>query len=127
MATRSIPLPTEDAKSDSGITWPPEEKLELLWFEKSPPPEDVANNFRIVPLDEVGARPGMAEPESAELSSRAESDEAPAGERIEQFTSIDDVEDDILIGRRAPAEAASPRPEDQFEPVIAIQTAAAHP
>jgi len=63
VATRSIPPPNTDGDTDSGITWPPVEKLELVWFEKSPPPEDVAENFHLVPLNDVSARPGLsAEP-----------------------------------------------------------------
>ena len=35
VATRSLPAPNTDGETDSGITWPPVEKLELVWFEKS--------------------------------------------------------------------------------------------
>jgi hypothetical protein len=82
VATRSLPAPNTDGETDSGITWPPVEKLELVWFEKSPPPEGVAENFHLVPLNEIGARPGVvAEPPESVGPAKA-----PETEPLESWT-----------------------------------------
>jgi hypothetical protein len=119
VATRSIPIPRTE--SESGITWPPEEKLELLWFEKSAPPEDVAENFRIVPLDEIGAHPGTpVEPTTEEPEP---GDTTPA-EPMASLHTIDEVARFSPVQRREPVQAArAPQAQDEFEPVIAIQRA----
>ncbi|HMJ83658.1 MAG TPA: hypothetical protein VK504_10850, partial [Vicinamibacterales bacterium] len=82
MATRSLPAPNTDGETDSGITWPPVEKLELVWFEKSPPPEEVVENFRIVPLNEIGARAGLP----VEPPAPVEPAEAPETTSLESWT-----------------------------------------
>ncbi len=82
VATRSLPAPDTDGETDSGITWPPVEKLELVWFEKSPPPEDVAENFHLVPLNEIGARPGVPAAPPAPV----EPARAPEAEPLESWT-----------------------------------------
>jgi hypothetical protein len=104
VATRPLPAPnTDDGETDSGIPWPPVEQFELVWLENSPPPEGVAGNFRVVTLNEIGARPGIlpkppapepAEtPEAEALESRAPV--SPAAlvaapvSAIERFPAID--------------------------------------
>ena len=81
MATRSLPAPNTDGETDSGITWPPVEKLELVWFEKSPPPEGVAENFHLVSLNDIGARPGLP----AEPPAPVEPARAPEAEPLESW------------------------------------------
>jgi hypothetical protein len=78
VATRSLPAPKTDGETDSGITWPPVEKLELVWFEKSAPPEDVAKNFQLVPLNEIGGRSGLhSEPPPAPVEPADTSEAKP--------------------------------------------------
>ena len=82
VATRSLPVPNTDSETDSGITWPPVEKLELVWFEKSPPPEEVVENFRIVPLNDISARPALPAAQPAPV----ERARAPEPKPLESWT-----------------------------------------
>jgi hypothetical protein len=120
VATRSLPAPSTDGETDSGITWPPVEKLELVWFEKSPPPEGVAENFHLVPLNEIGARPGVV----AEPPESAEPAQAPETEALESWAPATP-----LAVAAAPVTAVERfTPIDQFrfaapDPVIRVNVA----
>lgn len=124
LATRSLPPSNADGESDSGITWPPVEKLELVWFEKSAPPEDVAENFRLVPLNDLSARPGVpAEPPAAVEPAEAPEAEPIDAEPIEPFESWAPGTSVTLVA--APVTAVERSPAiDQFrfappDPVVA--------
>ena len=99
MATRSLPAPRTDGETDSGITWPPVEKLELVWFEKSPPPEGVAENFHLVSLNEIGARAGLP----AEPPAPVEPAGAPEAEPLESWAPATPVAFAAAAVERSPA------------------------
>ena len=121
VATRSLPTPDTDGETDSGITWPPVEKLELVWFEKSPPPEEVVENFRIVPLNDIGGRRALADEPAAPV----EPARAPESEPLESWTPATPV---ALVAPRVSAIERLPA-IDQFriappDPLVVRQSGA---